>query len=517
MQGGDRRRHVRQGMQAAGFIMIAVVASASARTPHPQPHQHHDQPRVAVGPVQSSLVIPPLLTGTTSDGVTTFSLTAQQGTRVLDGVSRRTAGFNDTYLGPTIRIAQGQRVRIRVTNRLSESTTVHWHGLHVPAEDDGGPYQAIEAGATWEPNFTVSQPATTLWYHPHLMGKTAEQVARGMVGMLQITDDSAGEQALPHNYGVNDIPLIFQPAPAPAQAASSPPGRLLVNGSARAIFNSPESRVRIRMVNASGGDVLGVRFRGARRVWQVASDGGLLAAPVSTDRVLLAPSERAQFVVDTNPSQPVTVSTARIADRGAAATREQAGFMAGTVQPQPEAPLLWITSATASRSTELPATLASIPDIDTSKAVTRNMDLGPRLEINGMQMLDMTDMSGLLQIPLNETDVWTIRNRSDVTHAFHVHDIEFRVLSRNGAPPPPSERGWKDTVRAAPGDVIRIAMTFTDFADSATPYMLHCHVLRHEDAGMMQPFVVVSPAAARAHHHMPGMDMSGMDMSHMEM
>lgn len=497
--------------------MIVVVASAAAR-PAKRHRHHRAHQRAVTGPVQSPLVIPPLLAGTTANGVTTFAITAQSGTRTIDGAVRTTAGYNDTYLGPTIRIARGQHVRIRVTNRLAGSTTVHWHGLHVPAEDDGGPYQAIAAGSTWTPDFTVAQPATTLWYHPHLMGKTAEQVARGMVGMLQITDDTAGEQALPSEYGVDDIPLILQPAPAPVGSSAPQPGRLLVNGSPRAMFSTTKSRIRLRMVNASGSDVYGVRIRGAQRVWQVASDGGLLAQPLATDRVLLSPSERAQFIVDTDPSQPATVNTVRIADRGAAAAREQAAFIAGTLQPSaPEAALLWISSSAPATTTSLPAALATIPTISTTNAVARNMDLGPRLEINGMQMLDMSDMSGLLQIPLNETDVWTIRNRSDVTHAFHVHDIEFRVLSRNGAQPPASERGLKDTVRVAPGDVIRIAMTFTDFADSKTPYMLHCHVLRHEDAGMMQPFVVVSPGAAASHVHVPGMDMSGMDMSTMKM
>src|SRR5437764_12109235 len=97
-----------------------------------------------------------------------------------------------------------------VRNNLGEATTVHWHGMHLPAAMDGGPHQVLEPDAVWRPSWTVRQPAATLWYHPHLMGATQAQVGRGLVGMLIVDDASAAQCALPHTYGVDDLPLILQ-------------------------------------------------------------------------------------------------------------------------------------------------------------------------------------------------------------------------------------------------------------------------------------------------------------------
>jgi blue copper oxidase len=122
------------------------------------------------------------------------------------------------------------------------------------------------------------------------------------------------------------------------------------------------------------------------------------------------------------------------------------------------------------------------------------MVLGPTIQING-QLMDTLDggalMAGTLRIPLGQTEVWTITNTSPFTHVFHVHDIEFEVVDRNGQAPSGAEAGWKDSIHVPPGGEVRIAMQFTDYADPDHPYMFHCHVLRHEDAGMMGQFVVV--------------------------
>jgi FtsP/CotA-like multicopper oxidase with cupredoxin domain len=122
------------------------------------------------------------------------------------------------------------------------------------------------------------------------------------------------------------------------------------------------------------------------------------------------------------------------------------------------------------------------------------MLLGPGIELNGQLMTDTdhgADMAGTLRIPLSQTEVWTIKNRSQFTHVFHVHDIQFNVLDRNGRRANARERGWKDSIYVGPGQTARIAMKFTTFADANSPYMFHCHVLRHEDGGMMGQFVVV--------------------------
>jgi FtsP/CotA-like multicopper oxidase with cupredoxin domain len=132
-----------------------------------------------------------------------------------------------------------------------------------------------------------------------------------------------------------------------------------------------------------------------------------------------------------------------------------------------------------------------------SAAQTRDMVLGgnnrnPTINNQAMtSMADMLNMSNVLQVKLGTVEVWNLINRSGDTHAFHVHDIQFQVLDRNGITPPANEAGWKDTVVVNPRETVRIIMRFSDFADPNTPYMYHCHVLLHEDNGMMGQFVVV--------------------------
>jgi FtsP/CotA-like multicopper oxidase with cupredoxin domain len=121
-----------------------------------------------------------------------------------------THGYNGSYLGPVLRIRRGEKVTIHVNNRLDFPTTLHWHGLVVDGEQDGGPHQGIQPGESWNPTFTVDQPAATLWYHPHLLGDTADQVYYGLSGLIYIEDEISDPLNLPQSYGQNDIPLIIQ-------------------------------------------------------------------------------------------------------------------------------------------------------------------------------------------------------------------------------------------------------------------------------------------------------------------
>ncbi|GGM18172.1 multicopper oxidase domain-containing protein [Promicromonospora citrea] len=155
------------------------------------------------------LQIPPLLDSEIVNGERVFHLTAQAGdTELVPGVRFSTMGFNGTYLGPTIRAARGEPVRIRVTNDLTMATTAHWHGMILPASQDGTPHQCIHPKSTWTAAWQIDQPAATLWYHPHPHGQTELQVGRGMAGLFLIDDDT--RTGLPSDYGVDDIPLIIQ-------------------------------------------------------------------------------------------------------------------------------------------------------------------------------------------------------------------------------------------------------------------------------------------------------------------
>ena len=160
-------------------------------------------PAATSAAIEGTLRIPPLLAPQVQNGTKVFNLTLQKGqSQFLAGATTATFGFNGGYLGPTIRASQGEKVVIHVTNQIGEDTTLHWHGLHVPPTMDGGPHQVISDKSTWSPQFTIQQPAATLWYHPHMMGQTLRQVSMGLVGMFLLDDTNPVQNSLPHTYGV---------------------------------------------------------------------------------------------------------------------------------------------------------------------------------------------------------------------------------------------------------------------------------------------------------------------------
>ncbi len=157
------------------------------------------------------LQIPLLDTGSMDDaGLRHYRLTQPGRREFLPGLTTATLGVNGDYLGPTLLMQRDEQVRLAVENRLGEPTSLHWHGFHVPANQDGGPNQQIEAGDTWNPGFRVMQNGGTFWYHSHVMHKAGEQVYRGLAGLILVRDPREDGLGLPETYGVDDVPLIVQ-------------------------------------------------------------------------------------------------------------------------------------------------------------------------------------------------------------------------------------------------------------------------------------------------------------------
>jgi blue copper oxidase len=449
----------------------------------------------------NELAIPPLAEPTVDrDGRKVFDLRFRSGeSRLVPGGPSETWGLNGTYLGPTVRAERGDRVRVDVTNGVDEPTTLHWHGMHLPARMDGSPHQTIEPGDTWSPEWTVDQPAATLWYHPHLHGETADHVYRGAAGMF-IVDDPAARVELPDTYGVDDIPLIIQDksfdgdgslrrgSPAFSQVGFLG-STILVNGTYDPYVEATTELVRFRILNASNARVYDLGFPDGREFWQVASDSGLLERPYRTDRVQLSPGERAEIVVAVEPGdEPVLRSFAP--DLGAVVPFERFNGGDDTFD------IVQIRAASRLEpSPSLPRRLATIDRPDPSDAVTtRHFDLGGN-RINRREMdlgrIDATVTDGT-------TEIWELTNEDGYPHSFHPHLVHFAVLSVDGREPPPELSGWKDTIYVPPGgDEIRIIARFDGYPDSGPepdpPYMFHCHVLLHEDNGMMGQYEVVAP------------------------
>lgn len=459
------------GVAALVFVVLAPVSTVGAVD------------------FESRLAIPPLARShVTHDGTRVFDLTAQEGTtELLPGRPATTWGFNGSYLGPTLRAARGEKVRVNVHNALEETTTVHWHGMHVPARFDGGPHQPVDPGDTWSPNWRVDQPAATLWYHPHPHGETEEHVNKGLAGMFILGDPgSPVADRLPHEYGVDDIPLIVQDKRFDGEGAIQDGGLgedVLVNGTYGPYLEVTTERVRLRLLNASVKRVFSFGFSDGRDFTMVGSDGGLLPAPATLRRVLLSPGERAEIVVDLRPGENVVLRSYE-PDLRANALVER--FDGG----QDEFDVLQLRAADHLRpEPEVPEHLAPAPDLDVEGATVRTFRMLGRT-INGKKM----DMSRIDEtVELGTTEVWRVTNTDGEYHNFHAHDVQFQVLSVDGREPGPPLSGWKDTVYMAPGSTVRLALRFTDYADPHAPYMYHCHLLQHEDAGMMGQFVVVRP------------------------
>ncbi len=448
---------------------------------------------------EQPLAVPPLAEShVDAQGRRVFELTAQAGTtELLPGELVETWGFNGPYLGPTLRASRGEEVMVNVTNDLDATTSVHWHGMHLPSEADGGPHQPIEPGDTWQPSWQIDQPAATLWYHPHPHGETEAHVARGLAGMFILDDpDSAVGAVLPHEYGVDDVPVIVQDKDIDGDRiqTGSLGADVLVNGTYGPYLEVSTERLRLRLLNASTKRVFDFGFSDDRAFTLVASDGGLLPESIRRDRVTLSPGERAEMVVDLTAGEDVVLRS-YAPDLGSNFLSERFGGGADQFD------VLQLRAAEQlASSPSVPQELAPAPDLPIEGAATRDFVLRGR-EINDKPM-DMSRVDEVVE--LNTTEVWEVSNADGEYHNFHVHDVQFQVLTVNGRQPGAGMSGWKDTIFMPPGRAVRLAMRFTDYADPDTPYMYHCHLLQHEDNGMMGQFVVVEDGQeARAPAH-PG-------------
>ena len=442
------------------------------------------------------LPVPPLAPSRVdADGTRTFRLTARAGTtQFVDGVDTPTWGFDGDLLGPTLRANRGEQVAVEVRNDLPEATSVHWHGMHLPAAMDGGPHQEVAPGATWRPTWRVDQPAATLWYHPHPHGRTQEHVYRGLAGFFLLDDPQAADVGLPGTYGVDDVPVVVQDRNlAPDGTLDLEGGELGVlgslvtaNGVRGAHLPVTTQRVRLRLLNGSTARTYAFGLADDREVLQVATDGGLLPEPVATTRVQLSPGERAEVVVTMAPGETVRLRSYR-PELGTIA----AGFAMGALD---EFDVLELRAADElAPSPGVAPALTTLDPLSADDAtVTRTFELQDR-ELNGRRM-DMARIDETVEV--GTTEVWQVRNLDLFPHSFHVHDVQLRIVDVDGAPPPAQLAGAKDTVYLEPRRTYRLVMRFEDHADPEVPYMYHCHLLLHEDEGLMGQFVVVDPAAA---------------------
>ncbi len=463
---------------------------------------------------RTRLAMPPLLDTT---GTGRLDLTALAGeTRFLGGAPSVTFGYNQAYLGPTIRMRNGP-LAARVQNALDDSVTVHWHGLIVPGEHDGGPHSPIRPGGVWSPDMQLDQPPGTPFYHTHVHGQTASHVYRGLAGVIHLEDGRDDERGLPVSYGIDDLTLVLQDRRFDERGRmvydlsmmdvmhGFTGDMMLVNGQASAVAVIPRAVVRLRLINGSNARIYTLFAEDGRPLHLAASDGGFLPEPVALDALRLGPGERAEVLVDFTGGQPTTLMSRDDPNQGPAGMMGRFGAMMDAVIPGsfPVLPLL-VDETLPTRISTVPDRLADThPDLTDQVVATRrfSLDMGMGGMMGGMmgrggmmggfaingRPFDMNRID--LEVKRDTVERWVVSSPM-LSHPFHVHGVSFQVVRENGVAPRPESRGWKDTVVVPAGGESELFVRFTQSASRETPYMFHCHILEHEDAGMMGQFTV---------------------------
>jgi len=424
---------------------------------------------------------------------------------VIKGNAENLQPIQGSYLGPILRARKGQQVRVHYENQIPQESIIHWHGMHVPESADGHPRLAIGEGESYQYDFTVMDRAGLYWFHPHPHGNTGEQVIRGLAGLFIVNDDE--EEALGLPSGELDIPLVIQDRyfgknneikyyKKDVAAFGFLGDRYLVNGQTDFFLPVAARPYRLRLLNGSNARMYALRLSDGRPLNVIATDGGLLTKPVTRDFITLSTAERREIwidfseysvgdevqLVDFDPTEP---------------DNQQKVVPAATFSIDREDP----------SNLTLPVQLASLDLHDEAQAVNRenprvfelSMGMGMQWLINN-KTFEMMEVDKNEEIRLGDLEIWEFINSAHMSamqHPMHIHGLQFQVSGRESAPAFRSENeaihagsvdeGWHDTVQVLPGERVRLLMKFEDFEGL---YMYHCHILEHEDMGMMRNYRV---------------------------
>ncbi len=471
----------------------------------------------AVDPFWRPFLVPPVEEGTRDGNQVQFDLNIASGvSNFIGDLSTPTIGINGAYLGPVLRAKRGDSVSFSVKNNLAEKTTLHWHGFVLPARMDGGPHQVISPGETWTPQFDIIQPGATYWYHSHTHELTGSQVYHGLAGLFIVDDDVNLNSGLPIDYGVDDIPVIIQDRKFKQNGAFQYLGSMmdqmqgmkgdtiLVNGVVTPALKAKRPLIRLRLLNGSNARIYDLAFHDRRPFVVVASDGGFLSRPEKIQTLRLAPGERAEILIDmSNGADAILVNMPENPRRSSNAMMgNMMGMMGNTNKPfsimKIEAPKSaeritfkgppvyeftsdWANAAPANKR-RFQLEMAMGPQMMMSR-----MSGGSPFSING----DAMDMDVInLRVKSNTYEVWEIGNNSMLPHPFHIHNTQFKIVARSHRTVTAAETGLKDTVLVYPQEKVRLLIPFLNYSDPDRPYMYHCHILEHEDGGMMGQFTV---------------------------
>jgi FtsP/CotA-like multicopper oxidase with cupredoxin domain len=414
---------------------------------------------------------------------------------------------------PVIRTRRGQKVRIFFTNRLPEKSIVHWHGLHIVQRMDGHPMYAVATGNRYVYEFTVDNRAGTYWFHPHPHERTGFQVYHGLAGFLLVGDDE--EDALKLPRGTFDLPLVIQDCTFDSRnqlvylqtmmdrMMGFMGERILVNATPDYTKRVERNAYRLRLLNGSNSTAYRLSLNNGRPFLIIGTDGGLLEQPITRLTLTLGVGERADVWLDFGAAQS--------GEEVALVAQPFAPMLSGGGMPMmrrpandaPRAIARFRVGSEAAGKSSLPARLSQFPELDLREAVNREQPRRIRLSmmrgqafLNG-RTFDMEAVADDERVRLGTTEVWELVNDSAMAHPLHIHNLQFRVIERSSASSTSDDRsdlstgftdeGLKDVVLVLPGQRVNVLMRFEDHTGL---YLYHCHILEHEDLGMMRNYRV---------------------------
>jgi FtsP/CotA-like multicopper oxidase with cupredoxin domain len=443
--------------------------------------------------------------------------------RLLKGPADTLPAIPDSYLGPVIRLRRGQKVRVRFLNQLAEGSIVHWHGLDVPESADGHPRLAIGPSQEYTYEFEVTNRAGTYWYHPHPHMRTGAQVYQGLAGVLLVQDDEEDRLGLPS--GATEMLCVIQDRQFDARNQLVFHGggmmemmngflgdRVLVNGKPQPTTEVDSAWHRVRLLNASNARIYTLAWSRDLEMILIGGDGGLLETPLRQRALTLAPGQRADLLLDLTglaAGTDVHLESRAFAEAEAGLVgmmgRGMMGSMGGRSRVPNGAPLRVMTLRTRARrgaAFRVPERLSSF---DRTWALRGGAPLRRvPLTFQRMQWLldgrtfEMGDVAAGETVAAGSTQLWDLENLAnpmgmEAAHPIHIHGRQFRVVTRTGGRPANTLRagvadaGWHDTVLVLPGETVRVQVSFTHHPGV---YLYHCHILEHEDMGMMRNFRV---------------------------
>ena len=494
-------------------IALGFAGCAKAQNDAPMPMSHagmsdmgHAAPMVkdlaALDALPSGLPLQglPLLTNQSGRAdVFKASLTAApMSFEIIKGKPATVWAYNGSAVPLLIELIEGMSVEIELINQLPQETTLHWHGLPVPPEEDGGPHEAVPPQGRRTYRFTLPEGcAGTYWFHPHPHGTTHEQVFRGLAGAIIVrpkVPSSDVLSALPETHlFVTDLKLNADGSIAENDVNDDMNGRegqfLLVNGSYQPTVSLAKA-TRVRLWNATNARFLNLQMQGvAGQVMdlvQVGTDGGLLAQAQRAQTLLVSPAERVELLWPSEQTSEVNLQ----------ALAYNQGKM-GSVQPTPAQKLL--TAQLAESGVALPQRLRLITPLGAAVRqqkvrLSETMSMAGGMHSMNFYINDKQFDMGRIDLTskVGEVEEWVVDNTSDMDHPVHIHGGQFQLQRREwidasrGAPTA-FALSWKDTVNIRSGERVSFKM----IQQHKGVRMLHCHILEHEDAGMMANIKVI--------------------------